>query len=155
MMSDSNAVPAEAKAGPLPQARSSPPFRILLADDDPHIRRLSTEVLSNSGYEVHATEDGAAAWNALQLDEYDLIITDNSMPNVTGAELLEKIHAAGLKLPVIMATGSIPDASTRFPELRPTVLLLKPFTAEEMVRTVKKVLREAGGSAAASPDVKP
>jgi two-component system alkaline phosphatase synthesis response regulator PhoP len=113
-----------------------------VVEDDPLIRRLNSEVLTYSGYQVDAAEDGAAAWNALQLNNYDLLVTDNDMPKVTGVELLQKILAACMTLPVIMATGTLPEeAFTRYPWLQPNVTLLKPYTFDELLGTVKEVLR--------------
>jgi Response regulator receiver domain len=57
-----------------------PTKRILVVEDDISIRRLSTEMLIRSGYQVDAAADGAAGWKALQGKSYDLVITDNFMP---------------------------------------------------------------------------
>jgi len=119
--------------------------RILVVEDDAAIRRVNTEILTCSGYQVDAAEDGAAAWDALQLKKYDLIVTDNDMPRVTGVELIQKVQAAGLALPVIMATGALPDFS-RDGSLQPAVTLLKPYTLHELLAAVKKVLRAATNS---------
>lgn len=73
---------------------------ILVVDDDSSIRRLCTESLKLCGYRVEAAEDGAVAWDAVQVHRYDLMITDNMMPNMSGIELLKKLHAAHLVLPV-------------------------------------------------------
>jgi CheY-like chemotaxis protein len=58
--------------------------RILVAEDDPDIRRLNSEALLCSGYHVDAVENGADAWEALQLKDYDLVVTDYNMPKLTG-----------------------------------------------------------------------
>ena len=116
--------------------------RILVVDDDPAIRRLNSEVLTYSGYQVDAAEDGADAWDALQLNSYDLLVTDNDMPDVTGVDLLKKLHAARMALPVIMATGTSPQAElNRHPWLQIDVTLLKPYTFDELLGAVKNVLR--------------
>jgi CheY-like chemotaxis protein len=128
--------------------QSNPPHRILVVEDDISILQLNTELLQRSGYAVDTAEDGAAAWDAINAGSYDLLITDNVMPKVTGVELLEKLRAAHVALPVIMATGIAPtDAFTRDPWIQPDAILLKPYTGAEMLRTVKKVLREAGFTA--------
>jgi DNA-binding response OmpR family regulator len=119
-----------------------------VVEDDISIRQISTEVLIHSGYEVDAAEDGAAGWEALQANSYDLMITDNNMPKMSGVELLSKLRAARMALPVIMATGALPkEEFTRYPWLQPAATLLKPYTVEEMLGTVKKVLREADSTA--------
>ena len=112
--------------------------RILVADDELIIRRLNSEILASAGYEVKVAEDGAAAWEYLQLNSYDLLITDNRMPNLSGLELMRKIHAAHLALPVVMATGQFPaDEFAREPWLQPVVTLLKPYTFDELLAAAK------------------
>jgi DNA-binding response OmpR family regulator len=130
------------QAGALFQRELNLPQHILVVDDEPDLRQLSTEVLIDSGYAVDAAEDGAAAWQALNTDSYDLLITDNNLPKVSGVELLRKLRAARMALPVIMATGTVPkEEFTRHPWLQPAVTLLKPYTVAEFLGAVKKVLR--------------
>jgi DNA-binding response OmpR family regulator len=129
-----------------PQGQTNPPQRILVVEDDGDMRRVNTEVLTQSGYHVDAAEDGAVAWNTLQLSRYDLVVTDNDMPNVSGLELLQKIHASGMALPVIMATGMRPQEEfTRPPWVQPAALLLKPYSFNDLRETVKNVLLMADG----------
>lgn len=128
---------------------------ILVVEDDSLLRRLNTESLIYSGYHVDAADSGATAWAALQVNRYDLVITDNNMPKVTGLELLGKMHAAGMKLPVIMATGTFPASEfAKSPWLHPTSMLLKPYSLDDMLRTVKDVLpsrnQDATGPVAAT-----
>jgi len=112
-------------------------------DDDVTIRRLNSATLLHSGYEVDVAEDGDAAWKALNTDSYDLLITDNSMPKVSGVELLKKLRAAHMALPVIMATGTLPtEEFNRYPWLKPVATLLKPYAVSEMLSKVKDVLHE-------------
>lgn len=119
-------------------------MRILVVDDEPFIRMINTRVLMLSGYSVDAAEDGEAAWQALNAESYDLLITDNTMPRVTGVELLKRLHAANMSVPVIMVTGTIPQAEfDRCPWIQPDATLLKPYTFEEFTATVKVVLRAA------------
>jgi two-component system, cell cycle sensor histidine kinase and response regulator CckA len=128
--------------------------RILVVDDDISIRQLSTEMLIRAGYEVDAAGDGAAGWKALQGKSYDLLITDNFMPKVTGIEMVKKLHAAGMKLPVIMATAMLPqDEFVSHPWLRTVTTLLKPFRADSLLSAVKKILTADDGVRA--PDQPP
>jgi DNA-binding response OmpR family regulator len=126
------------------QSQTNPPHRILVVEDDISVRGLDAEVLWRCGYEVDTAEDGAAGWVALQANDYDLMITDNNMPNLSGVELLKKLRSARMKLPVIMATGTLPtEEFTRYPWCQPTTTLVKPYTIEQLLQTVRKVLREA------------
>jgi CheY-like chemotaxis protein len=114
----------------------NPRQRILVADDDGDIRRLNTEALVGSGYEVDAAADGALAWDILQFKRYDLLVTDYKMP---------KLHAARIVLPVILMSGTIPtEELKRHPWLQIDATLLKPYTSEELLATVEKVLCKAG-----------
>ena len=116
--------------------------RILVVDDDIGMRRLSTLALSQRGYSVEAAEDGAIAWAALNGGNYDMMITDNNMPKVTGVELLRKLRAARMALPVIMVTGAPPEFEfSQSPWLLPDATLLKPFSVEELLEKVEFVFR--------------
>jgi DNA-binding response OmpR family regulator len=131
-------------AGTPPQGQPKPPRRILVVEDDEEIRRLNAEVLAQSGYQVDAAEDGAAAWATLQQNRYDLLVTDNDMPRVSGVELLHKLHAAHMALPVIMATGIPPkDEFLQYPWIQPAALLVKPYSFNELLGTVREILRMA------------
>ncbi|HSY18149.1 MAG TPA: response regulator [Candidatus Acidoferrales bacterium] len=124
------------------QPETIPQPRILVAEDSPDIRRLNTEALTAAGYIVDAAEDGAAAWGLVQLHEYDLLVTDNEMPKVSGLGLLQLLHDARVPLPVIMVTGTSPQEQLeRQPWLQIEVLLLKPYTFDELLNAVKNVLR--------------
>jgi len=132
---------ADDPSGAPPQREPNPRQRILVVEDDAAIRRVNTEVLTYSGYLVDTAEDGAAAWDMLQLDNYDLMVTDNDMPRMTGVELMRKLQAARVALPVIMATGTVPDDEfTRYELLQPARTLIKPYTFDELLEAVKEVL---------------
>lgn len=74
--------------------------RILMVDDNLAIRELCAGALTGAGYQVDTVEDGAVGWQALQTDRYNLLVTDNSMPNLSGIELIRKLRAARMNLPV-------------------------------------------------------
>jgi DNA-binding NtrC family response regulator len=117
-----------------------------VVEDDGDIRRLSTDVLVRCGYHVDAAKDGDGAWNAIQLNCYDLIVTDNDMPMVSGVDLLKKLHAARMAVPTILAAGILPvDEFTRSPWLQPAAMLFKPYTLAELMGTVRQVLRVSDG----------
>jgi CheY-like chemotaxis protein len=118
-----------------------PPRHILVVDDEGMMRALNCKMLIDAGYSVEGADDGAAAWDTLQLKSFDLLITDNSMPRMTGIELIGKVRGAGLALPIIMATAVLPEgAFTRSPRLQPAVTLIKPYTQVEFLDAVKNVL---------------
>ncbi|HEV2328005.1 MAG TPA: response regulator [Verrucomicrobiae bacterium] len=130
------------------QCPLNPHHRILVVDDDDDTRSLNTEVLVCSGYQVDTAADGAIAWETLQLNTYDLLLTDHDMPNLTGVELLKKLRAARMSLPVILISGTIPTIElSRHSWLQIDATLRKPYTRDELLVTVEKVLYATDGIA--------
>lgn len=130
-------------AGAQARCQTSPPKRILVVADDMFILQVNAAVLSSFGYQTRTAEDGAAAWEALQANGYDLLITDNNMPRVSGVELVKKARSAHMTLPVILASGDLPALELEGNAwLQPVVPLRKPFTDDALLGTVKKVLRD-------------
>jgi len=126
----------ELTCAPLPRCR------ILVVDDNSDTRQISIDALAGSGYDVTAVKDGAAGWEALQAGSYDLAITDNNMPRMTGLEMIGKLRSARMALPVIMATGHLPmDEFAQKPWLQPNATLQRPFSDADLLEAVKKVLR--------------
>jgi DNA-binding response OmpR family regulator len=128
-------------AGAQARFRGAPSNRILLVDDDIDLLLVNGELLFRSGYQVDTAEDGETGWEALQAKTYDLLITDNNMPKVSGVELVNKLRSASMAVPVILASGAIPEELNRHPWLQLAATLPKPYTADELLGTVTRVLR--------------
>ncbi len=150
-------------------ARSSRPAlpahasRILVVDDDHSIRELMCAVLAADGCEVDGAADGEQAWAALVTRPYDLLVTDNEMPRLSGLKLIERVRAAGLDLPVVIASGTLSiESATEHAQLGLAATLLKPFDLMEF-RTIARIAmrtsdRLAAGrlkTCAAEPGTKP
>ena len=147
-MADKITMPAGEPVGAALQCQASPPRNILVVEDDPDIRRINALSLHRAGYHVDTAEDGAYAWEMLGDSDYDLMITDNNMPNLTGIQLLRKLHAARRVVPFIMATGNMPEEEfARYPWLQPAAKLFKPYAVEELLAAVKKILHQTDGAA--------
>ena len=124
-----------------------PRRRILVVEDDYAVRRLNTGLLIDSGYEVDAAEDGEVAWDVLQRNSYNLLITENKMPKVSGIELLGKIFAAQMHLPVIMVSETMPvDELKRQPWLHIEAMLAKSYAVEEFLAIVRNILLANDGT---------
>jgi len=131
-------------AGVTPPKAICPNLRVLVVDDEPLICRLNTDILAGAGYQVDIAENGAAAWDALQRKDYDLLVTDNQMPKLSGVDLVTKVRTAGMVLPVIMATATLPEEKfTQHTWLYPFVMMLKPYSLAELLGTVKAMLHAA------------
>ena len=117
--------------------------RILVVDEDSDLRLLYAFALGRPGYDVDGAEDGAAGWDALQSSHYNLLITENELPYLTGLELVKKLRAARMALPVVMASGRLPAHElAQHPSLRLAATLLKPFAIDALLNTVETVLRQ-------------
>ena len=115
--------------------------RILVVEDEHDLRQSTAEGFTNAGYHVDVAEDGAIAWTALKIYQYDLLFTDQFMPKLSGVELLKKIYAANKTLPIIMATGFLPTWEFALhPCLQPVKMLLKPYLFGKLLGMVKNVL---------------
>ena len=138
------------------KCRADPHLRILVVDDDSDLRLLYADALARPGYDVDVAGDGAAGWEALQANRYNLLITDNDVPKVSGVELVKKLRAARMALPVVMAARRLPAHElARNPALQLAATLPKPFSIDELLETVKRVLRatdSVGGQIQPLPD---
>jgi len=125
-MKTKNVVLAKNVDSVLTQNQTNLPHRILVVDDDSDIRRLNAEVLKSSGYEVDTAEDGEVGLEKVlhavsyAPDSYDLLITDYQMPKLSGLDLVKKLRAERMALPVIIATGTLPKEKFTPVPLAPT-----------------------------------
>jgi DNA-binding NtrC family response regulator len=123
--------------------RSGPPRagRILCVDDDEDTQFLHARVLARAGYNVTGVADGEEAWTALLARRFDLLITDHNMPRLCGLDLVARMRAAGMTLPVIINSGS-PDLreARAYPHLDLAAVLRKSFPFTELLDTVRHIL---------------
>jgi len=146
-MSDIAILATDAANGVFRQSETHPTGRILVVDDEPNILLVMTCMLGRSGYDVDSAEDGADAWEALQAKHYDLLVTDNNMPKVSGIELLQRLHANREAMPVLMVTGTLSkEEFTQFPWHQPFATLLKPFSIAQLLEKVQAFLPVGGGA---------
>ena len=113
--------------------------RVLVVDDDVMSRRFVALVLARAGYAVDIAGDGEQGWDALDCGRYDLLVTDNDMPRLTGLQLAERLRRAGLTLPVIIASGSIELREAEdYPSLELTAVLHKPFSFTDLIGAARR-----------------
>ena len=138
-------VPDDRGAARLAVGQTKSSGRILVVEDDRDILELSRAALVRCGYQVDGAGDGAAGWEALRAQHYDLLITDHNMPKVTGVELVRKLRGARMALPVILVSGNMPMAElSQHPPLQLEAKMLKPYTTAQLLGTVAELLRADG-----------
>ncbi len=115
---------------------------IIFADDEEDIVKMHTRMLEHLGYTVIPAAGGAQVLSYLQdhMQEVDLVITDLTMPKMTGLELVEKIHAVCSDLPVILCSGysETLDAETA-DRLKINKFLAKPIKMKDLAVTIRQV----------------
>jgi len=118
---------------------------ILIIDDEPGVRDLLQDALSNAGYVVECATNGADGLDQLRRRSADLCIVDVNMPTMNGYEFLKKLRAHDLKTPVLMLTAR--DAKDDVEHgLREGAddYVRKPFSLEELLLRVGAILRRTG-----------
>lgn len=116
--------------------------RVLLVEDDASLARAVTEGLSDEGFALSHAADGAAAWEALNSGEWDLVILDWWLPGKDGLEILENHRLEGGTTPVLFLTAR--DAiSDRVLGLDGGAddYLCKPFAFEELLARARALIR--------------
>lgn len=117
--------------------------RVLLVDDDEIISTMMQQILQSLGYQVSSYNNSLEALACIASDPmaFDLLITDMTMPNLTGYELAQKALAIRSNLPIILCTGfSELTSKEQAQALGIRAYLMKPVSLQELTRTVRKVL---------------
>lgn len=118
--------------------------KILVVDDSESIRELVGEALIESGFDVVKAVNGADAFNQLENENIDLVLTDLNMPEVDGIMLVANIrkHEKYKYLPVlILTTESETKKRIEAKEAGATGWIVKPFDKERLLKIIKKVMR--------------
>jgi len=123
-------------------------LKILVVDDFSTMRRIVRNLLKELGYaNVDEAEDGVAALQKLKGGNFQFVVTDWNMPNMTGIELLQAIRAdAGLKhLPVLMITAEAKKENIiEAAKSGASGYIVKPFTAGTLEEKLNKVFEKYG-----------
>jgi putative nucleotidyltransferase with HDIG domain len=135
--------PGAPNTGESPDAEAVPRkiSRILVVDDETHVRAMMGSTLERQGYQVQLASSGREALETLEMSSFDLVLTDIVMQDVNGIALLEQIHAQNPNLPVVMVTA-IHDISVAIDSMRRGAYdyLLKPFEREHLLNTVRRAM---------------
>ena len=124
---------------PAPNGPMAP--RILVVDDEPMVRALIARALSDEGYEVVAVANGRDALEAARTADggFDLIVTNNYMPGLNGAELIARVREDFPDLPILHIDDITRKRATQeLPDDIPTVY--KPFSVVTLREAVRKLL---------------
>ena len=121
---------------------ASEPYRsVLLAEDDPALRRYLEIVLQRAGYEVLSATDGLEAMKLLIARSFDVVVTDAMMPNLSGYELCRFIRSSKhlSQLPIILLSALDPKNAASETE-QVNAFLAKPVSPESLVDCVAQLV---------------
>jgi DNA-binding response OmpR family regulator len=127
-----------------PAQRTSSRGRILVADDEPHIRRILTTLLEAASFDVDPVSDGPTALDHLESDEsYDLVLLDIMMPGATGLEVLGRLrvlqHRQDVPVVILTAKGQDTDRDEAL-SLGANDFVTKPFSPKKLLARIDEIL---------------
>lgn len=117
--------------------------KILLVDDEIPILKIMKQILERFGYDVESYDKSNEAFSIFESTpyEFDAVITDMTMPGITGDKLVSKIKAIRPEIPVILCTGfSERIANSRTNESKPDKVLMKPAGKEQILTSIRMLL---------------
>jgi signal transduction histidine kinase/ActR/RegA family two-component response regulator len=122
-----------------------PGARILLVEDDPRVRTATVGALEDLGYDPVSCSSGAEAMRLFASEDFDLVVSDVVMPEMTGPELIRELRARRPDVAVLFVTGFVGDGESD--DLVGHDLLRKPFTVAALASAVAQALsRNSSGS---------
>lgn len=131
--------------------------RILVVDDDPHIRDLLTFALGKAGFAVGEASDGEEAWDAIERDPPHLVVLDINMPRLNGLDLCRRLRASGgplADLPILFLSSRDDEIDRIIGiELGGDDYVVKPFSPREVAARATAILKRGGNGPAPSPAI--
>jgi two-component system cell cycle sensor histidine kinase/response regulator CckA len=141
-------VQADLATAPVPEATAQSSVTVkgagivLLAEDDPSVRRLVVTELTRRGFTVLEAEDGSAALELLKLEKHrvDVLVTDVVMPKMNGADLAKAADRVLPGIKILFISGHPERAGAGLDPTGVTNLLMKPFTADTLAARIKDLI---------------
>lgn len=119
-------------------------LQLLIVDDDKHIRRYLTAVLSDAGYRVYCAESSAEALRMMEIVKVDLIVLDIMMPGMDGYQFTKLLRDCHHDLPILMLTAKqLPEDLKKGFLAGTDDYMTKPLDEEELLLRIKALLRRA------------
>ncbi len=121
----------------------NPNMRVLVVDDFSTMRRIIKNILRQIGFtDIVEADDGSTAWEVLNKDKIEFVISDWNMPIMTGIELLRKVRASEefSDMPFLMVTAEAQQENIiEAVQAKVSNYIVKPFTAETLKQKIDKI----------------
>jgi len=131
---------------------TGPPLaRILIVDDEPHIRRLLRTALDRAGYAVDEAASGQEALSQLSAHQPDLVLLDLGLPDRDGIELVSVIRSRSTARVVVISAREMTEDKVAALDLGADDFVTKPFDTAELLARVRVVLRQRQANQSGTP----
>jgi len=118
-------------------------MQVLVVDDFSTMRRIIKNILRQLGFSnIHEADDGTTAWEVLNKNKIDFVISDWNMPQMTGIDLLRKVRASEefANMPFLMVTAEgLQENMIEAVQAKVSNYIVKPFTAETLGQKIDKI----------------
>jgi DNA-binding response OmpR family regulator len=137
-------VTAMTRTPAMPQAADAG-RRLLLAEDEPALAEMLTELLTAEGYAVEMARDGHAAWHVAVTSQHEVAVLDRGLPYLDGLTVLRRLRNAGWSIPVLVlsAFGTPGDLAAGL-EAGADDYLIKPFDIDDLLARLVSLLARRG-----------
>jgi len=126
---------------------------VLVAEDDPDTLHMLTEAIDQFGADVACASNGDELMGQLAEGGFDVVVTDVSMPWMSGLQAMHSARVAGLTTPIVVITAVRSDEVMRQVSAfgKDVILLFKPFGLDELYAAIESLLHRDPANAAPSP----
>ena len=114
-----------------------PDLRVMVVDDEPHIRATVTEMLEAEGYDVVEAANGAEALAAIEVTPPDLVLLDMRMPVLDGWGFASELRRRGHPVPIVVMTAAR-DAARWASEITAAAFVAKPCGLDDLISAVER-----------------
>jgi len=121
-------------------------MRVLLIEDDSTMAKSIELILSAEGFNTYATDMGEEGLDLGKLYDYDIIVLDLNLPDISGYEVLRKLRTARIDTPILILSGlAAPDNKVKGLGFGADDYLTKPFHREELIARIHAIVRRSKG----------
>jgi two-component system, cell cycle sensor histidine kinase and response regulator CckA len=118
---------------------TAPPCRVLVIDDEPLVRSHVRRLLTQHGFTVEVAPDGSTGLEAIRRSRPDVVLLDMMLPDLDGVDVVRRLRASGLTVPVVLCSGDLDAARERGldPE-QVQGMLQKPFDSSQLLEVIDR-----------------
>lgn len=114
---------------------------VLVVDDQPGIRMLLTDILTNEGYHVSVAKTGKEALEKIYLKVFDLVILDYKLPVIDGMKVVQQMEQDKMEIPIILMSGLIEEVMKESKNYHMVKrVMAKPFNVLDIQQSTKTLL---------------